>query len=101
MLKSLFCIVILSILIVIFGSIFYGCRVLLIQLYEPLYNVRFSILSASALLSYSVYFLIGDVFKLKFYGFIIKVMIRIKNPHDEESSNKLRSYFTFYYLLSL
>lgn len=38
---------------------------------------------------------------MKFYGFIIRMMVWIKNPPDEYSEQELKSYFTFYYLLSL
>ena len=91
----------LAILIIIFAYIFYGCRNFHLSIFDSLYPYQFSVFNLSAIISYSMHFLVGDVFKMKFYGFIVRLMILIKNPPDEASENSLKSYFTFYYLLSL
>lgn len=73
----------LGILIIIFAYIFYGCRQFHLAIYDSLYAYQYSVFNLSAIISYSMYFCIGDVFKIKFYGFIVKLMILIKNPPDE------------------
>lgn len=82
--KSFTCIAILGILIILFAYIFYGCRQFHLAIYDSLYAYNYfnNIVSFSAIISYSIYFFIGDVFKIKFYGFIVRLMILIKNPPD-------------------
>jgi hypothetical protein len=45
--------------------------------------------------------MVGDVFKIKLYGYIVNGMIFIKNPPTDELERGQRGYFTFYYLLTL
>lgn len=73
------------VLAVIFGSIFYGCRMLLLAIQAPLYRFQTSYISLSHILSYSIYLVLGEFFKRKLYGKIVDVMLIVKNPCSDES----------------
>ncbi len=66
-----------------FGAIFYGCRALLLQIQPSLYNMQGQYLSLSHILAYSIYFILGDIFKIKLYGKVVRLMIWIKNPSSD------------------
>lgn len=89
------------ILATLFGAIFFGCRMLLLEIQEPLYRYQTQYVSLSHVLSYSIYFFLGELFKRKFYGKVVEVMLIVKNPSSDESDGNMRSFFTFYYLLVL
>lgn len=99
MLKNFVCLIVFVILIVCFGAFFYGCRNLLISISDSLYNYQAKFVSLSHVIAYCLYFLLGDVFKFQFYGYIVNFMIFIKNPPTDQIERHQRSYFTFYYLL--
>lgn len=68
-----------------FGLVFYGCRSLLIAIQPGLYSFETEYISLSHLLSYSIYFVVGDLFKMKFYDKVVRIMLWIKNPSSDES----------------
>lgn len=99
--KNFCCLLIFGVLITMFGAVFYGSRRFLLAIFSGLYAYSGNYISLPHILSYSIYFVVGDLFKMKFYDKVISMMLFIKNPSSDESERTLRSYFTFYYLLCL
>ena len=93
---------IFGVLIVVFGAIFHGCRMFLLHIYNDLYALkRGDYFSFPHLLAYSIYLVVSEVFQRKMYFKIVNAMIWIKNPSSDIIERNLKSYFTFYYLLTI
>jgi hypothetical protein len=99
MLRNLACMFIFGMLIVCFGALFHGCRMFLLAIHEPLFFAQTDYFSLSHSVAYSIYLVVGDIFKLKLYGQVVDLMLLIKNPTSDDVERDLRSFFTFYYLL--
>jgi hypothetical protein len=98
-LRNLACMPIFGVLIGIFAGLFHGCRMFLLQIHDPLYGYQGRYFSLSHLLAYSIYLIVGDIFKIQMYDKVVALLIWIKNPSSDVVERSLRSFFTFYYLL--
>lgn len=97
--RNIACLMIFFLLILVFGALFHGCRLFLLSIYDGLYSLQGQYFSLSHLIAYSIYLIIGDIFKIKLYGKIVSFMIYIKNASSDVVERNLKSFFTFYYLL--
>jgi hypothetical protein len=74
------CALIIITLLVIMGAVFYGCRMLLLAIYDPLSNLKVSSLSLPHIISYLVFFIVIDLAAIIATDRLISLMIYLQNP---------------------
>jgi hypothetical protein len=88
-------------LLVIMGAVFYGCRMLLIAIYDPLSNLVVSRISLPHIISYLVFFVVIDLAAILATNRLIALMVRLQNPPTDEEEEDWRSTLRFFYLIGL
>lgn len=74
----------------------------LVEIYNGLYALKKGdYFSFPHLIAYSIYLIVSQIFQIKMYGKIVNFMLLIKNPSSDIIERYLKSYFTFYYLLTI
>lgn len=102
LIKNLSCCLIIVILDVIIGAIFHGCRMFLLEIYEPLSWLTYhGIISLPHILSYLLFVVIEYLFRLILVKKVIKVMIYLQNPPNDEEEREWEDSLTFYYVLTI
>ena len=80
--RNIVCLIVLAILGVAFGAVFYGCRMFLVEIHSALYFVQGLYFSLSHLCAYTIYFTISNIFQHKLFDKIVRFMIMVKNPNE-------------------
>jgi DMSO/TMAO reductase YedYZ heme-binding membrane subunit len=84
--KNIMCLIVLSALLVAVGAIFYGCRMFLLSIFEPLAGLQASFFSVPHLIAYLLFFLIIDVFRYLGTDRVINMLVLLQNPASDEDS---------------
>lgn len=75
-------------MLVILGVIFFGFRMMLLEIYEPLSAYQLDgILSLPHLIVYALFFIVEEGFRLV-ADKVIRLMIYIQNPPSDEDERK-------------
>lgn len=102
LLKNLACCLIILILDIIIGAIFHGCRMFLLEIYEPLSDLTFNyMISLPHIIAYLLFVVVQYLFRLILVKKIIKVMIYLQNPPSDEEEREWEDTLTFYYVLTI
>jgi hypothetical protein len=102
LIKNLACCLIIVILDVIIGAIFHGCRMFLLEIYEPLSALTFNgIISLPHIIAYLLFVVVEYLFRLILVKKIIKAMIYLQNPPNDEEERDWEDTLTFFYVLSI
>lgn len=87
--KNLICFLIIVTLAVILGAIFYGFRMMIIEIYDPLVEyVIVDTISLPHCIAYSLYFIFAEIFRLVLAEKIISVMVYLQNPPSDEDERQ-------------
>ena len=87
---------------VIIGAIFHGCRMFLLEIYEPLSSLTFNgIISLPHIIAYLLFVVVEYLFRLILVKKIIKVMIYLQNPPSDEEEREWEDTLTFFYVLTI
>ena len=100
-LTNFICLIILCALLTALGGIFHGCRMLLVEIYEPLDHLVVEAISLPHLIAYSIFFIIEFLFNLLLSKRIIRAMTWLKNPSSDEEERWYIDQFTFFYVLGI
>lgn len=71
-------------LLVIMGGVFHGCRMLLIDIYDPLSSFVINAISLPHMIAYLVFFFVADLAAIIATDRIISLMVRLQNPPTDE-----------------
>lgn len=71
-------------LLVIMGAVFHGCRMLLIEIYDPLSAFVVNAISLPHMIAYLVFFFFIDLAAIIATDRIISLMVRLQNPPTDE-----------------
>jgi hypothetical protein len=76
-------------LIVILGAIFFGFRMMILEIYEPLskYTVGGAI-SLPHLIGYSLFYIVEEGFRMVLVSRIISFMVYLQNPPSDEDERR-------------
>ena len=99
--KNIVCLLIISALLVVSGSIFYGCRMLLLSIYDRYASAKVSSISLPHLFAYLMFFVLMDLLRSLATDHIIDLLVLIRNPPSDEDSREYGHVFRFYYLLGI
>jgi len=71
-------------LLVAMGAIFYGCRCLLIGIYDSMSDAQFDYISIPHIIAYSIFFISSFVAQIFLTERIISLMVWLQNPPSDE-----------------
>jgi small basic protein len=78
------CAIIIIALLVIMGAIFHGCRMLLIEIYDPLSHLVVSSISLPHVIAYLLFFVISNLAGLIATNRILAFMVNyLQNPTSD------------------
>ena len=83
------CFFMIVVLAIILGAIFYGFRMMILEIYEPLVDlVVVGTISLPHTISYALYFICAEIFRLILAEKIISVMVYLQNPPSDEDERQ-------------
>ncbi len=81
---NVFCIIVMAALLVAIGAIFYGCRMLLLSIFERYAGWRVSYLSFAHFFAYLIFFLSVDLLRMFATDHILRFLVFLQNPPSDE-----------------
>jgi hypothetical protein len=101
MVLNLVCMTIILALLVASGAIFYGCRMLLVSIYEKYSNLNVSYISFPHFVSYIIFFVTMDLLRFFATDHIMEFLVFLKNPPTDEDARTYAHNFRFFYLFGI
>lgn len=66
------------------GAVFYGCRMMLLAIHDPMAALKISSLSLPHIVAYLVFFVVIDLAAIVATNRLISLMVRLQNPPTDE-----------------